>query len=140
MNRRFGAAKRSSRPTSGEGDDVPSGVAAVAAPETDPVLLPRSRVVQAPRRFDDLLVVPPRGAGRRHTPEEGALIDPRWHPSQWLRYRWKAQEDNVVGGWCVTREDLPGTPADGNPALCDFATEDIARHVAHVHNEWLERS
>jgi hypothetical protein len=57
-----------------------------------------------------------------------------------INQRWKAQPENTVGGWCVTVEAVPGTPADGNPPIVYFCSEDHARHVADLHNDWLARS
>lgn len=52
--------------------------------------------------------------------------------------KWVAQEDNTMGGWCITVADIPGTPADGNPVVGNFVTEEMARHVVAVHNDSLE--
>lgn len=54
-----------------------------------------------------------------------------------LKERWKPQLEDTIGGWCCTVESVPGTPADGNPPIVDFATEEVARHVAELHNDWL---
>lgn len=56
-------------------------------------------------------------------------------PTNWRDHRWIVQRNNVIGSWCVTL-DRPGTPGDGNTALADFVTEDVARHLADIHNEW----
>lgn len=53
-------------------------------------------------------------------------------------HRWKAQEENTIGGWCITIEDIPGTPADGNPPIGAFMTEDVAARVVALHNETLD--
>lgn len=55
-----------------------------------------------------------------------------------MREPWTAQPENTVGGWCVTMSRIPGTPADGNPPVCDFVNQELAEHVAKLHNDWLE--
>lgn len=57
-----------------------------------------------------------------------------------LRADWLAQEDDTIGGWCITDASVPGTPADGNPAIARFTHEGVARHMADVHNAWLTES
>ncbi len=67
--------------------------------------------------------------------------------AEWMRQRygnlnpltelWRAQPDNLIGGWCVTMAAIPGTPADDNPPIADFCTEEIAAHVARLHNVFL---
>jgi len=61
----------------------------------------------------------------------GALVN-------FLTQKWRAQEDNLIGGWCVTPAGDPRTPAEGAPSLADFSTEQMARHVAELHNNWLD--
>ena len=60
--------------------------------------------------------------------------DPRWHTDNWLNELWLPQFEDQIGGWCVTIHSIPGTPASGNPPIVDFCTEEVARHVAHLHN------
>lgn len=55
-----------------------------------------------------------------------------------LERRWEAQEDNTIGSWCITVEEIPGTPADGNPTIASFVTEEHARHMVALHNETLD--
>lgn len=54
-----------------------------------------------------------------------------------LRAEWKAQEDDTIGGWCITDAAMPGTPADGNAPIAHFVHAETARHMAAVHNIWL---
>ena len=54
-----------------------------------------------------------------------------------VRAEWRAQEDETIGGWCITDAAIPGTPADGNPQIASFVHETVARHMAAVHNVWL---
>lgn len=53
-----------------------------------------------------------------------------------MRERWKAQPDNLIGGWCITL-DRAGTPADGLPTLADFVSGQVAEHIVMLHNDWL---
>lgn len=64
----------------------------------------------------------------------------RWQyvMNNWRGERWRAQPENTIGGWCITVEKIPGTPADGNPPLADFSTEEVTRHLVALHNNWLE--
>ncbi|MFJ8930630.1 hypothetical protein ACIRLA_29010 [Streptomyces sp. NPDC102364] len=61
----------------------------------------------------------------------GALVDFRTQ-------KWRAQKDDLIGGWCVTPAADKRTPAAGAPSLADFCTEEMAQHVAEIHNNWLE--
>lgn len=54
-----------------------------------------------------------------------------------LRSEWRAQEDDTLGGWCITDAAIPGTPADGNPPIAHFIHEKVALHIAGIHNDWL---
>lgn len=51
---------------------------------------------------------------------------------------WRAQPDDLIGGWCITLAEDPRTPAEGAPSLADFCDEPWAVHVAELHNKWLE--
>ncbi|MGK5496362.1 DUF2493 domain-containing protein [Streptomyces sp. URMC 125] len=62
----------------------------------------------------------------------------RYEHVNWLGVPWKAQEDDLIGGWCVTPLEDSRTPAEGAPTIADFVSEDDARHIADVHNKWLE--
>jgi len=50
---------------------------------------------------------------------------------------WYAQPNDLVGGWCVMPVDLP--PSSGFFEVADFCDERIARYVAKLHNDALER-
>lgn len=56
----------------------------------------------------------------------------------YLTDRWRAQEDDLIGGWCVTAEADKRTPAEGAPTLADFCTQEMAQHIAEIHNDWLD--
>lgn len=53
-----------------------------------------------------------------------------------LTTTWYAQPDDLIGGWCVMPSEQP--PSAGGPQLADFTSQQIAEHVAGLHNEWLE--
>lgn len=55
-----------------------------------------------------------------------------------LERKWEAQSDDSIGAWCITVADIPGTPADGNPTIANFVTEEMARHMVALHNKSLE--
>lgn len=48
---------------------------------------------------------------------------------------WYAKVEDMVGGWCIGTTDI--TPANGGDIVCDMMTEETARHVVKIHNEWL---
>lgn len=62
--------------------------------------------------------------------------------TQWnddmLGVRWQAAEDTTIGGWCVQPEGSSPTH-EGGLELASFMTEELAEHIAYLHNEWLER-
>lgn len=51
--------------------------------------------------------------------------------------RWYALRNDVIGGWCVMPANQP--PSWGIPEVADFVSEQVASHIADLHNEWLER-
>jgi len=51
-----------------------------------------------------------------------------------LHRRWKVQEDDEIGGWCVTL-DVPGTPATGNRPLMSFVSRRVAEYVVMLHHK-----
>jgi hypothetical protein len=54
-----------------------------------------------------------------------------------MEKRWRAQQDDLIGGWCITDADDPRTPAEGAVTVADFVSEDAAKHIAELHNEWM---
>ena len=48
--------------------------------------------------------------------------------------RWRAQADNLIGGWCVTLESDERTPADGAIELASFLSRRMAEYVVAMHN------
>lgn len=51
---------------------------------------------------------------------------------------WRTEQNDEIGGWCVV-VNRQGTPATGNPSVASFVHEQHARHIAELHNEWLDR-
>lgn len=49
-----------------------------------------------------------------------------------LRRKWFAQENDLIGGWCVMPVNEP--PSGGFFAVADFVSEKIARYIAALHN------
>ena len=68
-----------------------------------------------------------------------AFTDPAWwqDKNNWRNTRWRAQPDDLIGGWCVSLEDDKRTPAEGSIQLGEFISEDVAQHMADCHNTWL---
>lgn len=66
-------------------------------------------------------------------------LRPEWWKdnANWRNARWRAQPDDLIGGFCVTLESETRTPAEGAIQLADFCTEHVAQHVADCHNTWL---
>lgn len=54
-----------------------------------------------------------------------------------LAVRWRAQPDDLIGGWCATWESDERTPAEGAIGLVECVNEATALHVADLHNKWL---
>lgn len=64
--------------------------------------------------------------------------DDRWKPTQ---ARWYAVVNDLVGGWAVSTIDKPLSQLDPTASegeLADFCSEEIARHIAELHNAWVE--
>jgi hypothetical protein len=55
-----------------------------------------------------------------------------------MSQKWRAQRDDLIGGWCITPAADKRTPAEGAPTMAGLFMEDTARHVAKLHNNWLE--
>lgn len=55
-----------------------------------------------------------------------------------LSVRWEAQEDDLIGGYCVMPEGS-SSPADGGMEFASMMTQGLAEHVAELHNAWLEQ-
>jgi hypothetical protein len=81
----------------------------------------------------------------------GKIINPRnrrikeitgFSPEEWiekvndaLNVKWYAQPNDLIGGWCVSIIDKP--PSQGPGDIGNFITEEMARHVVEIHNNWL---
>jgi hypothetical protein len=48
---------------------------------------------------------------------------------------WYAQPNDLIGGWCVMLSDEP--PSFGGNEIADFCSEEVARHIAELHNAHL---
>jgi hypothetical protein len=74
-----------------------------------------------------------------HEPRDGCSefatpVDPPGYDP--MTMSWFAQPDDLIGGWCVMLTDEP--PSVGGIQVADFCHERVARHVAELHNGWLE--
>lgn len=54
-----------------------------------------------------------------------------------LRHPWYAFEEDLIGGWCVM--PVPISPSSGYPMVGSFLSEQEARHIAALHNIWLQK-
>lgn len=63
--------------------------------------------------------------------------DDVWDDTKVLSQGWRAQPNDLIGGWCVTFIDDPRTPADGAPTIADFVSRDVAQYIADIHNDRL---
>lgn len=53
-----------------------------------------------------------------------------------LNVKWYPMPDDLIGGWCImTTPDAPSL--EKGVYVGDFINQEIARHVADVHNHWL---
>lgn len=62
-----------------------------------------------------------------------------WDWSKVLDYRWRATENDMIGGHCVVPEEETRKPSEGATLIvADFVSEAVAEHIAKLHNAWLE--
>lgn len=54
-----------------------------------------------------------------------------------ISQEWKAQPNDLIGGWCVTlmSEDRPLSA--GACAIAETSSKELAVHIAATHNMWL---
>lgn len=52
-----------------------------------------------------------------------------------LRSRWYAHRDDTIGGWSVMPYNAP--PSSGVPAAASSLGEELAEHIARLHNATL---
>jgi hypothetical protein len=52
-----------------------------------------------------------------------------------MQIPWYARPDDVIGGWCVMPVDE--LPSQGMFQVASFVSQEIAEHVALLHNIWL---
>lgn len=62
-------------------------------------------------------------------PEQSCLLDQEW----------RAQPDDLIGGWVVCLMRDPRTPAEGCATIANFIDQETACHIAAIHNLWLTR-
>ncbi len=55
-----------------------------------------------------------------------------------LRARWYAWADDTIGGWSVMPYNAP--PSSGVPAAASLLGEELAEHIARLHNATLPTS
>lgn len=59
-----------------------------------------------------------------------------------LNVQWYPVVNDLIGGWAVASVDEPCSKLDyenGEHEIADFAVEQIAKHIANLHNEDLRR-
>ena len=79
-----------------------------------------------------------RVAGTWGTPAKRSdMACPVGQPDWALRVRWQAAPQTTIGGWCVQPENEKPTHEGGVEIAC-FVREADARHIAEVHNLWLD--
>lgn len=54
-----------------------------------------------------------------------------------LDVSWYAQPNDLIGGWCITTTDMPLSA--GAFEVADMFTEEVARHIVRLHNDWLHQ-
>lgn len=61
-------------------------------------------------------------------------------PKKDIYYHWYAYPNDLIGGWCVMNIDKMPSSADGHfeYAVADFISEELATHIATLHNNWLD--
>jgi hypothetical protein len=53
-----------------------------------------------------------------------------------LRAPWRALPRDLIGGWCV--KPVTVVAWDQGGSVADFINETLARHIADLHNAWLD--
>lgn len=68
------------------------------------------------------------------------MSQPPVDPNLWdtFQARWRAQEDDLIGGWCITMEAETRTPAEGAVSIGSFLTQHLAQYVCAMHNWAVE--
>lgn len=57
-----------------------------------------------------------------------------------LTVPWFVQENDLIGGWCVTNVDMLPSQMGyhlGELVIADMMTEPVARHIVELHNRSL---
>lgn len=62
----------------------------------------------------------------------------RADPLRMTGERWKAVEDDVVGGWALTVEREERTPSEGGVTFAGFMSREVAAYIAMLHNTELD--
>lgn len=55
---------------------------------------------------------------------------------------WYSTADTEIGGWIVTNSPKPHEEQDyqqGELVLANFLSEELACHIADIHNQWIDR-
>jgi hypothetical protein len=58
-----------------------------------------------------------------------------------VNLKWYPVVDDCIGGWAVSHVDKPVSEHDHDEdecSLADFVDEGMAKHIAELHNVWLE--
>jgi hypothetical protein len=58
------------------------------------------------------------------------------YPQDPMKVHWYARPDDTIGGWCVIPVDEH--PSEGCYTVAAFIGEQEARHIAELHNRWLD--
>jgi hypothetical protein len=64
------------------------------------------------------------------------LHDPKRFANTVMQSRWEAQPNDIIGAWCVTVRGA-GPPSRGVPEIADFMHQEVAEHIAELHNASL---
>lgn len=56
--------------------------------------------------------------------------------NNYLNKIWYAMPEDTIGGWCVKTNEIPPSQSSVDEVAC-FISEEVARHVADIHNNWL---
>lgn len=63
-------------------------------------------------------------------------MSPDPHYLKVMAVPWYAVVNDLIGGWAVSTVDAPLSDNSGLD-IADFVSEDVARHIAALHNAWL---
>jgi hypothetical protein len=57
--------------------------------------------------------------------------------TDYFNQEWFAVPEDTIGGWCVKANEIPPSQSYEGEVAC-FVSEELAKHTANIHNDWLK--